>query len=100
MFSRSEIRARPRPRSSILVSKFEDESDEETNANPNLSLAEDLIKYKKLLGETLENDESITLEELEDCENLNPFKDWFIKIIKQSNSLKRAVSDEFLHEIE
>ena len=100
MYSRSEYRKRPRPPSSILVRKFEDDSDEESNANPNLSLAQDLIKYKTLLGNTLENDESMTLEELETCENLNPFRDWFVKIITQANELKRSVSDQFLHEIE
>ena len=81
MYSRSEYQKRPRPPSSILVRKFDDDSDEETATNPNLSLAEDLIKYKTLLGNTLENDESMTLEELETCENLNPFRDWFVKII-------------------
>ena len=43
---------------------------------------------------------SMTLEELETCENLNPFRDWFVKIITQANELKRSVSDQFLHEIE
>lgn len=42
----------------------------------------------------------MTLEELETCENLNPFRDWFVKIITQANELKRSVSDQFLHEIE
>ena len=99
---RSEVRtkSRQRPRSSILVSQLAQLSDEETKENPNLSLAEDLIKYKNLLGELLVNDESISLEELEDCENLNPFRDWFIQVIQHANCLKQSVSDDFLNEIE
>ena len=83
-----------------MVSSFEDLSNEGSEINPNLSLAEDLIKYKDILGDTLVNHESMTLAELKDCENLNPFKNWFIKVIEQANELRASVSDSFLHEIE
>ena len=42
----------------------------------------------------------MTLDELKDCENLNPFRDWFIKVIEQANELRASVSDSFLHQIE
>ena len=59
--------------------------------NPNLGLAEDLIKYKKKLSDTLQNKDSITIDELKDCENLNPYKDWFIKVVKRANKMQGAV---------
>ena len=68
--------------------------------NPNLIVADELIKSKKLLAETLANSEAIALAELKDCENLNPYKDWIIKVIKQAKELSESVSEGFLTEIE
>ena len=68
-----------------------DQSEVQEDLNPNLGLAEDLIKYKKKLSDTLQNKDSITIDELRDCENLNPYKDWFIKVVKRANKMQGAV---------
>lgn len=67
MFSRSEVLRKSWPAAGIAVRAFDTSSNDDFDSqatNPNLIVAEDLIKYKALLGNTLENAESITLDEL------------------------------------
>ena len=65
MFSRSEVLRKSWPAAGIAVRAFDTSSNDDSQiTNPNLIVAEDLIKYKALLGNTLENAESITLDEL------------------------------------
>ena len=68
-----------------------DQSDVQEDLNPSLGLAEDLIRYKKKLSETLQNKDSITIDELKICDNLNPYKHWFIKVVKKANKMQNAV---------
>ena len=68
-----------------------DQSDVQEDLNPNLGLAEDLIRYKKSLADTLQNKDSVTIDELIFCDNLNPYKDWFIKVVKKANKMQNAV---------
>ena len=68
-----------------------DQPEVQEDLNPNISLAEDLIRYKKKLHDTLQNEDSLTIDELQDCENLNPYKDWFIKVVKRANKMQESV---------
>ena len=40
--------------------------------------------------------DAISIEELQDCDNLNPYKDWFMSILCDANSLIGVIDNEFI----
>ena len=63
-------------------------------------MADDLLKYKKQFQQNLNSRDAITVEELQICANLNPYRDWFVSILNDANALQDAVDEEFMHELE
>ena len=80
--SKSEVKTSQHKRNSIIISQFDDDSNQDSDTNQNLIVADELIKNKETLAKTLSNAEAITMAELQDIENLNPYKDWIIKVLK------------------
>ena len=50
-------------------------------------VADELLKCKQRLHQNLCSGDAITVEELQDCGNLNPYRDWFVSILNDANAL-------------
>ena len=50
-------------------------------------LCDEVIKYRQKVHDTLMHADSIDAKELKTCDDLTPYRAWFIKLIKQSNKL-------------
>ena len=62
--------------------------------------ADEILKYKQKLQETLHSKDSISIDELKDCDNINPYKDWFMNILTESKALQSSINTEFMNEID
>jgi hypothetical protein len=40
-----------------------------------------LEECKSKLAKLLDNEESLTIQEMKQCENLNPFRNWLLEIV-------------------
>ena len=65
----------------------------------NHSAADDLIRLKNKLSENLNSRDAITVQELKECQNLNPYKEWLINLLVDANALTSSIDDDFVHEI-
>ena len=50
-------------------------------------VADLVIKYKDKVADVLNNSDGITAKELKKCQDLSPYRDWFIKLLKYTNKL-------------
>ena len=48
----------------------------------------------------MQSRDAISIEELQECDNLNPYKDWFMSILSDANTLIGVIDSEFIEEIE
>lgn len=51
------------------------------------ALPPDVEKYKQKLAETLGCNDSLTLKELKQSDNLGAYKDWLFKVVKYAGKL-------------
>jgi hypothetical protein len=58
-----------------------------------------LEQSRAKLVDLLNNDESLSLQEIKECENLNPYKDWLVQILKQAAELEEAYNAEVIEEV-
>ena len=64
------------------------------------SIADEVLKYKQKLEENLRSKDAISIEELQECDNLNPYRDWFVSVLADMNALQSSIGTEFINEIE
>lgn len=46
------------------------------------AIANDVIKYREKVARVLESDDGVSVKELRKVDDLNPYRDWFIKLVK------------------
>ena len=51
-------------------------------------IADEIIKYRNKVAGILESGDGVTVHDLKQAEDLSPYRDWFIKLIKQTNKLQ------------
>jgi cell shape-determining protein MreC len=59
-----------------------------------------LEESRAKLERMLSDDESLSIQELKQCENLNLYRDWLVKIIKQATDLQEACNSEVIEEVQ
>ena len=59
-----------------------------------------LEESRAKLERMLSDDESLSIQELKQCENLNLYMDWLVKIIKQATDLQEACNSEVIEEVQ
>ena len=45
---------------------------------------------------SLFSEEGISLDELSQCENLNPYRDWFKKMLNEANQLTNCIDENLV----
>ena len=63
-------------------------------------VADEVLKNKMKVQETLQNKDAITIDELRQCDNLNPYKDWFVQVLEDMHALQGSIGIDFMTEIE
>ena len=64
------------------------------------SIVDELSKLKARVSQSLKNEHSISVEKLKTCDDVNPYKQWFMTIIQDADNLQLAMDDEFFRDIE
>ena len=64
------------------------------------SIVDELSKLKARVSQSLKNEHSISVEKLKICDDINPYKQWFMTIIQDADNLQLAMDDEFFRDIE
>ena len=54
-------------------------------------VADEILRNLKKLEDNLQSKDSITVEEIKICANLNPYKDWIASVIGDVNALKEVI---------
>ena len=54
-------------------------------------VADEILRNVKKLEDNLQSKDSITVEEIKICANLNPYKDWIASVIGDVNALKEVI---------
>ena len=63
-------------------------------------MADEILKHLRQLDENLQSQNSITVEEIKICANLNPYKDWIAEVIGDASCLKEVIENELVKEID
>ena len=84
-------------RSAIIGALETENSGNESVIN---GLADELLKYKRDFEMKLYSEEGISLDELSQCQNLNPYRDWFISMLEEANQLSNSIDDHLVSQIE
>ena len=58
--------------------------------------ADEVIKYRNKVSEVLSHADSISARELKSMEDLTPYRDWFIKLVKYADKLQSTVDSDFI----
>ena len=64
------------------------------------ALPPDVEKYKQKLADTLACNDSLTLKELKQSDNLGAYKDWLFKVVKYAGKLQGAVDIDVVRSFE
>ena len=59
-------------------------------------LADEVIKYQSKVADILNSPEALSVREIKTCEDMGPYKDWFIQLVKYTNKLQETVSSDFI----
>ena len=57
---------------------------------------DEVIKYRTKVAETLRHADSVSVSELKSLDDLSPYRDWFIKLIKYTDKLQSTVDSDFI----
>ena len=70
----------------------------ETSGNESViqGLADELQKCRRDFEMNLFSEEGISLDELGQCENLNPYRDWFKKMLNEANQLTNCIDENLV----
>ena len=70
----------------------------ENSANESVihGLADELLKYRRDFEIKLYSEEGISLDELAQCENLNPYRDWFVCMLNEATQLINTIDDHLV----
>ena len=63
-------------------------------------VADEVIKNKMKVQATLQSQDAISIDELRQCDNLNPYKDWFVQVLEDMQALQSSIGVDFMDEIE
>ena len=63
-------------------------------------VADEVIKNKMKVQTTLQSQDAISIDELRQCDNLNPYKDWFVQVLEDTQALQSSIGVDFMDEIE
>ena len=75
--------------------------DESNAAQPkkfDTSIADEVIKYRQKVVNVLESPEAITVRELKTLDDLTPYREWIIKLVKQTDKLQQTVDSDFVQQ--
>ena len=51
------------------------------------------------MSDLLSHDNAISAQEIKTCDDLSPFREWFIMLLKNSSKLMSTVNSDFINEI-
>lgn len=58
--------------------------------------ADEVIKYRTKVADVLNHADSISVNELKTLDDLSPYRDWFIKLVKYTDKLQSRVDSDFI----
>ena len=64
------------------------------------NIVEELMKQKDAFQAQLYSEDAMNLEELGQCDNLNPFKDWLVSILTDACSLVETIDGDIVEAFE
>ena len=64
------------------------------------NICDELLRQKKQFQAKLYSEDAIDLDELSQCDNLNPFKEWLVSILTDACSLVEEIDGEIINVIE
>ena len=51
-------------------------------------MADEIIKYRNKVAGVLDSGDGVSVKELKQLEDLTPYREWFIKLVKQTSKLQ------------
>ena len=70
------------------------------NDSVTASMVDELSKLKSRVSQSLKSEQSVSVDKLKTCSDINPYKQWFMTIIQDADNLQLAMDDEFFRDIE
>ena len=63
-------------------------------------IADEVIKYRTKVAGVLNSTEGVTVKELKQIEDLTPYRDWFIELLKGTEKLQQTIDSDFVQQFE
>ena len=68
-------------------------------AQTNPGVADQIRRYKDKVADVLNNSDGITAKELKKCQDLSPYRDWFIQLLKYTNKLHQEIDSGLIDQL-